>query len=376
MNIYLDIAISLLLIFVVFSVIVYVIQEMIAVNLEYRGKMLWNSLAQALDGIPLPSRTGLHKDLPEDQAPLTTSLFDNSQIRSLFKGNSALPSYIHATDFSRAVIEVIAAKAASPGVSRLADFISGLNVQIADYGLKHPGKKLPPVYDIFKSLAAAADTVERLGQDIGDWYDRYMARVTGWYKSHVVLTVRLIALGVTLLFNINVVHLVRSISGDTTMRTNLVGIAERVADHPEQVTDLLNKDFDARVRELDSLYKPRIDAAVASGNANLADQLRRQLSDRKQDEAKSYTGLRIHAIDTLTRSMSVVKLPIGWDWDEFWRELRPAGAWDGWAAFWLVIGWAIAAACLSMGAPFWFSLLIQFVNIRRAGARPGGDKKE
>jgi len=376
MNIYLDIAISLLLIFVVFSVIVYVIQEMIAINLEYRGKMLWNSLAQALDGIPLPGRMNLHKDLPEDKAPLTTSLFDNSQIRSLFKGNEALPSYIHATDFARGVIEVIAQKASSPGVNKLADFISGLNVQTSDYTTKHPGKPLPPVYDIFKGLGAAAGTIDKLEQDIGAWYDRYMARVTGWYKSHVVLTVRLIALGVTLFFNINVVHLVRSISGDTTLRTNLVGIAERVADHPEQVTDLLNKDFNGRIHWLDSTYKGRVDSAVAAGNAKLADELREQLSDRKQDEAKSYTGLRIHAIDSLTRSMSAVKLPIGWNLDELSSRVKPGGKWDGWEVWWLLVGWLIAAACLSMGAPFWFSLLIQFVNIRRAGAKPGGDKKE
>jgi hypothetical protein len=376
MNIYLDIAISLLLIFVVFSVIVYVIQEMIAINLEYRGKMLWNSLAQALDGIPLPSRAQLHRTPPEAEATLTTSVFGNSQIRSLMKGNEALPSYIHSLDFARAVIEVVAAKAASPGVNKLADFISGLNVQITTYQAAHPGKTLPPVYDIFKGLAAAANGIEKLETEIGDWYDRYMARVSGWYKSHVVLTVRLIALGVTLFFNINVVHLVRSIAGDTTMRTNLLGIAERVADHPEQVTDLINKDFDARVRFLDSTYKPRIDSALAAGKGTLADDLRQQLSDRKQDEAKSHTDLRIHSIDSLTRSMSAVNLPIGWHLTEMSQELKPRGQWDLRELGLLVLGWLIAAGCLSMGAPFWFSLLIQVVNIRRAGLKPGGDKKE
>jgi hypothetical protein len=338
--------------------------------------MLWNSLAQALDGIPLPSRAQLHKSPPEDQATLTTSVFGNSQIRSLMKGNESLPSYIHSMDFARAVIEVVAAKAAAPGVNKLADFISGLNVQIATYQAAHPGKPLPPVYDIFKGLAAAANTIDKLETEIGDWYDRYMARVTGWYKSHVVLTVRLIALGVTLFFNINVVHLVRSIAGDTTMRTNLVGIAERVADHPEQVTDLINKDFNARIEWLDSTYKRRIDSAVAAGNVPQADQLREQLSDRKQDEAKSHTDLRIHSIDSLTRSMSAVNLPIGWHLTELRQELKPNGKWDIRELGLLVLGWLIAAGCLSMGAPFWFSLLIQFVNIRRAGVKPGGDKKE
>lgn len=40
MNVYLDTAISLILIFVIFSSVTYMIQELSAVNLMYRGKML------------------------------------------------------------------------------------------------------------------------------------------------------------------------------------------------------------------------------------------------------------------------------------------------------------------------------------------------
>ncbi|HEY4111134.1 hypothetical protein [Puia sp.] len=375
MNIYLDIAISLLLIFVVFSVVVYVIQEVIAINFEYRGKMLWSSLAQALDGLPVLNRRGMHKGLPEDNAALTGSLFDHAQIRGLMKGNVTLPSYIHSADFAKAVIDVLAAKAPAPGVNKLADFISGLNVQIGVFQAAHPGKSLPPVLDIFRGLAAGAPDLAKLESDIEGWYNRYMARVSGWYQSHVVATVRIIAVGVTLFFNINVFQLGTSIAGDSTMRTNLVGIAERVADHPDQVTALLNKKFDTRIHELDSLAQPNIDSAVKSGDAALANRLRQALEERREDAAKVYTGLRIHAVDSLTRTLSAVKIPIGWHLDQLGQELKPNGSLDWGAIGLLLLGWLITAGCLSMGAPFWFGLLIQFVNIRRAGTKPGGDKK-
>ncbi|HXB09152.1 MAG TPA: hypothetical protein VNW04_18640 [Puia sp.] len=376
MNTYLDIAISLLLIFVIFSVVVYVIQEIIAINFEYRGKMLWNSLAQVLDGLPLPNRTDLHRGLPTDAATLTTALFDNAQIRGLMKGNVSLPSYIHSTDFAKAVIEVIAAKTVTPGVNRLADFVAGLNAHIAGWQAGHPRAALPPVLEIFKGLAAGAASIEELETAIGQWYDRYMARVSGWYQAHVVVTVRIIALGVTLFFNLNMIKLVRSIASDQSMRASLVGISERLSDHPEQVTNLLNKQFDARIKEIAMETQPGIDSALLRRDSSLARQLRQQLADREEDAARAYTSLRIGAVDSMTRALSAVNLPMGWHLHEMGRELhRPGGALDWGAIGLLLLGWLITAGCLSMGAPFWFGLLIQFVNIRRAGAKPGGDKK-
>jgi hypothetical protein len=41
----------------------------------------------------------------------------------------------------------------------------------------------------------------------------------------------------------------------------------------------------------------------------------------------------------------------------------------------LLLGWLITAGCLSMGAPFWFNLLVQLVNVRRSGVKPKEEKK-
>jgi hypothetical protein len=356
---------------------VYVIQEIVAINFEYRGKMLWNSLAQALDGLPMPNRRNMHKQLPDTDATLTKSLFDNAQIRGMMKGGVDLPSYLHSTDFAKAVIEVMTGKVTVPGVNKLADFVAGLNTHVTAWQTQHPDKKLPPVLEIFRGLATAATSIETLQEEIGDWYNRYMARVSGWYQSHVVATVRIISVGVTLFFNLNILHLVRTIAADQAMRSSLVGISERLADHPEQVTDLLNKQFDGRIKDLVALAQPNIDSAVRRGDSTLAKQLRDQLAGREEDEAKNYTALRINAVDSLTRVLSAVKLPMGWHLDEMDKELHTAGGALDWGAVGLLlVGWLITAGCLSMGAPFWFGLLIQLVNIRRAGTKPGGDKKK
>lgn len=385
MNLYLDIAISLLLIFVIFSVVVYVIQEIIAINLEYRGKMLWNSLAQALDGLALPKRTQLHKDLPEADAPLTTAVFASAPIRGLMMGKVSLPSYIHCADFAKAIITVIAGKAKDadgekPIVDKLARFRAGIDEYIKDLkNLKGTRLEeyLPPMVDVLKGLSTDVTTLEQLENEIGDWFNRYMSRVSGWYQSHVVATVRIIAVGVTLFFNLNVIFLVRSIANDSGMRANLVGIAERVADHPEQVTTLINKQFDSCVSRIHAQEDPKIDGAVKNGDSAQARLARQSLEGRLEDATRTYTAMRIQAVDSMTKVLSATNLPIGWHLDQMGKDLHTAKGDLNWGAVGLLLlGWLIMAGCLSMGAPFWFSVLIQFVNIRRAGTKPGGDKKE
>ena len=35
-----------------------------------------------------------------------------------------------------------------------------------------------------------------------------------------------------------------------------------------------------------------------------------------------------------------------------------------------ILGWLLTAAAISLGAPFWFDLLNQFINLRGAGTKP------
>src|SRR5258708_8701313 len=127
----------------------------------------------------------MHKGPATETSELTTSLFDNAQIRGLMKGNESLPSYIHSADFARAVIEVIAAKATTPGVNKLADFVAGLNAHIDKWKTGHPKKSLPPVLEIFKGIAAAATRMYNLEAQFEDWYNRYMPRESACYPPPV-----------------------------------------------------------------------------------------------------------------------------------------------------------------------------------------------
>ncbi len=101
MNTYIEVVISLVLIFLLFSIVVYILQELLAASSNSRGRMLRKALAQALDGVAFPGRAALKRtatDTPE--TPLTNQFFKHGQISSLRQDFTRLPSYIPAANFA------------------------------------------------------------------------------------------------------------------------------------------------------------------------------------------------------------------------------------------------------------------------------------
>jgi hypothetical protein len=363
MNTYLDTIISLVLIFTIFSVVTYVIQEIIAVNLRYRGKMLWKSLAQLMDGYVLPGRSSLSKPLPKQRrTPQTDTLFDHPQIKSLQKDLKTLPSYIPAANFALALMDIVASKAPSISNNLFNDFKSALTKLVNSGG---------DFYVVLKNLADTSSGVAELQNKIENWFNSYMDRVTGWYQAHTVVTVRLIALGVTLFFNLNIIKLTTEIANNSQLRKNLVGVAEQMTAHPETVNEFYTRNFEQKSKEIDDSYKKSLDSAKSESEKLL---IQKKVDDEKDKAAKEYTQKRIVAMDSVARQLSTVHLPIGWK-NSFWKDDIEGGTTGKTIIniFFVLVGWLIAAGCISMGAPFWFNLLMKLVNVRRAGVKPSAD---
>jgi hypothetical protein len=412
MNLYIDIAISLVLIFLIFSVVVYVLQELVAINLQYRGKMLWNSLASVFDGVAIPvsrfrigsliakakrdlatvkaTLTGanaganagaeLKAAIINTNAPVTQLFFNHAQIQTLQRNANTLTSYISSSNFALALIDVVAQQAPAPRSGKLfTDFSAGLPVFSAQFGKLADGKTPRPVVDLLNTFAGISGDINQLQAAIEKWFNEYMNRVSGWYQSHTVVTIRLIAIAVTLAFNLNCIQLVKDIAADSVLRANLTGIAERVVDHPESIDRFLNQGFNDQVAAIQNRFQPLITAA--GDNVARVDSLRHVMDTAKANAAARYTELNGHAIDSLTKTLSAVSLPIGWGRKSDGApkaegRQRSDGLQSVMDYLLVVLGWLIMAGCLSMGAPFWFNLLVQLVNIRRAGVKPGGDKKK
>lgn len=358
MNTIIETGISLVLIFFIFSTITYVIQEMIAVNLKYRSKMLWKSMSQLFDGLQLQGRVKLMQALPTTQTPVTNDFYNHPQILSLFKNLNRQPSYIPSANFALAIMDMVAAKAPVKQNKLFEDFKDGLQTFVNNKG---------NLFEVLKNLLDTSTNIKELQEKIEAWFNSYMHRVTGWYESHTVVTVRLIAVAITLIFNINVIKLVKKIYNDGQLRSSMVAMAEGVVNNPQPITQFYTNTFQKENAAKDSAFKQRIDSATGE---------EKKLIEKERDSvmaalAKSYTDRNILAIKSLTSRLDSTGLPLGWKNDTISKELKGTPGSNCITNFLIMLlGWIIGAGCISMGAPFWFDMLNKLVNVRRSGVKP------
>ena len=340
MNSYLETAIAVILVIIVFSVITYVIQELIAANLKFRGKMLQQSIKQILDGGKIESA-------------LTASLYGHPQIKNLKENLKHLPSYIPSSNFALAVLDLVSQKSQINHYDLFKDFKAGISTfsaSNADFGT------------LLKNWGDNSNDLKELNDNIEKWYNSYMDRVTGWYKNKSTQWTRIIAIGVTLFFNVNMVVITKAINTNSGLKMKLVNAAEGLATHEEQIKEKYLGNVDTGIAHIQQQYQLQIDSADAGSKTQLI-----KMRDSTADNyLKNYNAERLNDIKTLIANTHVSELPIGWSNNTI-HKLKHTSA-EGWML--LLIGWFIGATTISMGAPFWFDLLIKLVNVRRAGVKP------
>jgi hypothetical protein len=238
-------------------------------------------------------------------------------------------------------------------------------------------------YDVMKTL-------------IENWYDGYMERVGGWYKNKQ--KVKFIFFGFLVAFGLNVdsIHLIKVLSLDKNLQQRLVETADVVADNYQTIADSLDANSAQLVKNVYAIFPDSLKKKGAKTQDIITFLI-------KKDSAK-YSGYikKLHLNDSLTTTYATradsilsiaagLNLPIGWSetsaplsWfnDEYddvslkkstgllaynaKRNYDPSGG----MVFLYIAGIFVSSISLSFGAPFWFDLLVKFVNIRRAGKKP------
>jgi hypothetical protein len=178
-----------------------------------------------------------------------------------------------------------------------------------------------PDGDIRRILTAfvrdAGGDLDKLRTRIETWFDDAMDRLSGIYKRNSQAFLLVLGLLAAIMINVDSVHLATSLWSQPNERAKIVAQVQSQLRQQSQ-----NPDFGAAFKRLDSLPLPIGRAAGTS----------------------------------------------------FFGE--PAGdhrtGWCGWN-WWTILGWLITAVAVSLGAPFWFGLLQNIMNLRNAGPPPGKD---
>ena len=312
----LDVAIGLVMMFLLVSLIASSIKEAFETVLNHRAKDLEAGLREMLGD---PRRENI-----------VPALYRHPLIDGLFKGKYQvgktrnLPSYLPSRTFAVALIDVISQNRAtplqsmgSPGtVAHTAPTLEMFEASVA---------ALPPALRLRGALmplmAIAGSDGEKLLQEIERWYDGTMDRVSGWYKKRTQIMLAGIGLSLAIGMNIDTVAIVRYLNTSQTARQVMISHVEHYqAEHTG-----------------------------------------------KQPEKGDSSEL-VDPMGFLERQGGV---PLGWifkplpnqtgfDFEHDWRHApNNTSAWLFKIAGLLLTGFAV-----TLGAPFWFDVLNRFMVVR------------
>lgn len=346
MNTFLETGIALCLIIFSFSIIAYIAQEMIAINLKFRGKMLKSSISQVLGG------TGGTGNL--DQL-----VFDHPQIKLLHKKLTTFPAYIPASNFAMAVIDLAVQQAPAATGDLLIDFKKGI-IQLKETN--------PSVYQLFKTWADNSTTGKELKENIEKWFNDYMDRVTGWYKNNYNWITRLIAIAIAISFNVDMVRISKTVYSDTILRSSLVETAEKLVDQTDSVKAFFKDNINQKVAVIQAKYDSVL-SGIDSSKVKERDSVKNEMNLMVYEEVKNFNAQKIQMARDVFAGIDNKTL-IGWPGfvlklDELMKGKIHFLDW-----LFMLLGIAIGAGFISMGAPFWFDLMVKLVNVRRAGIKP------
>ena len=314
----LDVAIGLIMMFLLLSLVVSSIKEAFETVLHHRSKDLERGLREMFGD---RKRTGMVPAFYNH--PLISSLYAGAYKRGK---TSNLPAYIPSRMFALATVDLLASKSAPPVLpgARPADqqtVLQSFETSLANLpGESQVRGALEPL------LLVANGKLSQLEAEIENWFDGSMDRVSGWYKRRTQIIISAIALSLAAFMNVDSLSIVRYINTSQTARAVLMNRVEQY-----------------RQAHLE------VNAAPPSMGAPKTTEL----------------------IDPLGWLERQGGLPLGWvikpapdqtqdDFNRDWRKLpHTAGGW-----LLKLAGILFTAFAVSLGAPFWFDILNRFMIIR------------
>src|SRR5437016_6913240 len=202
----LDVAVAIVFIYLLVSLVVSAINELIAALLKSRAKNLVKGIQALLQD---PSQTGW-----------VARLYEHPLIESLSPPNSK-PSYIPSRTFALALLDLIA-PATADGTRTLADLKTGMAT------LPEPLQRT-----LTTLLEESQHDVERLKTQIEIWFNNGMDRASGWYKRKTQWIQFFLGLSLVILLNIDSVHIGRALFAvNSPLRASLVESAKSFVAEP------------------------------------------------------------------------------------------------------------------------------------------------
>jgi hypothetical protein len=330
----LEVAIGMALVYLVLSLFCTAINEAVAGILGLRGKNLEKGIRSLFtDGLKTASGAD-----GTGAVTLAQAIYDHGLVQSLYRSTpsekaglwakkfrSALPSYIPTPIFSSALLDVLFPdiEMTSTSASTATGSQNPAAIQAAQAGNLTAMLTCLEALPQSKGKEAIVTLVKQAGGDIAktrqsfeSWYDAGMDRAAGWYKRNTQKILLVLGLIIAVGMNVDSIELGRALWISPAIRSYTVATAEQFA-HDSSNT-LSNPDPSRPLRALQSL------TALPIGWTR-----------------PKYRSMK----DEVVGLIHLQRLP-------FLSVLV------------VIVGWLFTAIAMTLGAPFWFDTLSQFMVIR------------
>jgi hypothetical protein len=324
----LDVALGLIFLYMMTSLLVTIVQEMLATALHLRAKNLFDAIENLVDDPDLAKHSE-YRDLVVElyRHPLVASLYrdtaprDAKATREIIR-KTALPSYIPSRTFAIALLDVLRGKNAADATG-INTVLGGAQTSIAKLPESRLKRTLTLLVADGESLGTTLDQrAHAVSERVEGWFNDSMGRASGWYKRQAQKISIVIAVAIAVIINANTFHVAGELWHDNTLRAQVAATAAAY------YKDQTNKTADSA-----TAAKEATPSVAARWNAQM----------KELDESS---------------------LPIGWTADI--TSSLPRGFTD-WLA--LLFGWLVTGFAASLGATFWFDILGKVLQIRGTGAK-------
>jgi hypothetical protein len=191
---------------------------------------------------------------------------------------------------------------------------------------------------LLQSISESRGDLKRFKNDVGNWFDQAMVRISGTYKKHTQKALILISFIIVVAVNADTIELSKYFHDNPVQRKAMV----------EQIDRMVKEG------ELEELYQDIIHENDTVQNTAVI----------PIDSLKA----EIQTFHELNEELSSYNLPLGWQ-----KVTIGMGVLNHQNPGWIlskICGLLLTTLAVSIGAPFWYDVLNKLVNLRSSGALP------
>ncbi|HQV00437.1 MAG: hypothetical protein JNK61_12185 [Bacteroidia bacterium] len=376
-SVVLDVTIGLVFIYLLYSLLATILNEIITTNIGMRARFLrkgiermlndeyvekYENALSVLDKVRMFYRNTKRSirgffllETGNYKKSFAAKFYDHPAIYYMAENKlHSKPSYMDAQNFSDVLLAILSKNQGNPANDML---IIRKALQANEFELNgktiHLDKETRE--ELMSKLVMADFDFVKFKASLETWFDQTMERTSGWYKRKVQLILFFVGFFIAAAFNVNTFKIVDVLSKDKDARSQLVALAMSTS-KSDSLNQIITISKDTTTLTSDSILRQTYETLL-SDQADIANILGSGWGfDKMRKKVKDADG-----------NVSLKRFNT-WDKIKYiaWRSFNPINN------LW---GFLVTAMAISLGAPFWFDLLNKLKAIKGSGQIPANDVK-